>query len=55
MDELDLLQLGPLHRKTIEKTLFSMVTPEMSEVLESAEHANVKSILLMGIEVRPAI
>lgn len=32
-----------------------MVTPEMSDLLQSAEHANVKSVLLMGIEVSPII
>ena len=55
VDELDLSQLGSLHHKTIEKTLFSMVTPAMSDLLQSAEHANVKSILLTGIEVSPSL
>ncbi|KAI5124769.1 hypothetical protein M0805_005403 [Coniferiporia weirii] len=50
VDELDLRQLGPLHRRTFEKTLFSLLTPEMDEMLKSAEYSHIKSIVLMGIE-----
>jgi len=44
-----LASLGPLHLATIEKTLFSMATPEVLSLLD--KH-NFKSLVLFGIEVR---
>jgi hypothetical protein len=41
--------LGPLHLGTIEKTLFSMVTPEVKSILNANTH--IKSVVLVGIEV----
>ena len=49
--EIDLASLGPLHVGTVEKTLFSMITPEVHAALE---HHNAKSVIVMGIEVRSA-
>lgn len=46
--EIDLASLGPLHLGTVEKTLFSMVTPEVQALLQ--QH-NFKSVIVMGIEV----
>ncbi|KAH9030240.1 Isochorismatase hydrolase [Lactarius deliciosus] len=46
-DRIDLASLGPLHLATVEKTLFSMATPEVLSLLE--KH-NFKSLVLMGIE-----
>lgn len=40
--------LGPLHLGTFEKTLFSMMTPVVKDVLASR---SVKSVVLFGIEV----
>ncbi|KAI0786457.1 Isochorismatase-like protein [Abortiporus biennis] len=45
--ELDLTALGPLHLGTIEKTLFSMATPEVKKLLQER---NIKSVVLFGIE-----
>ncbi|KIP09837.1 hypothetical protein PHLGIDRAFT_85994 [Phlebiopsis gigantea 11061_1 CR5-6] len=45
--EVDLQSLGPLHLGTVEKTLFSMVTPEVISLLQ--EH-DLKSVIVMGIE-----
>ncbi|KLO16386.1 Isochorismatase hydrolase [Schizopora paradoxa] len=45
--ELNVGQLGSLHLKTVDKTLFSLVTPEVENVLRSR---SVKSAILMGIE-----
>ncbi|EJD01285.1 Isochorismatase hydrolase [Fomitiporia mediterranea MF3/22] len=42
--------LGQLHRKTIEKSLFSLVTPELDAIMKSMEYAHIKSVVLMGIE-----
>ncbi|PSS36855.1 hypothetical protein PHLCEN_2v1283 [Hermanssonia centrifuga] len=46
--EIDLQNLGPLHLGTLEKSLFSMVTPELEGLLR---HHNFKSVIIMGIEV----
>lgn len=46
--EVDLESLGPLHLCTVQKSMFSMVTPEVHALLQ--EH-NFKSIIVMGIEV----
>ncbi|KAJ7781613.1 Isochorismatase hydrolase [Mycena metata] len=44
----NLESLGSLHVATYDKTLFSMLTPEVLAFLESRPH--IKSIVLMGIE-----
>jgi hypothetical protein len=49
-DRIDLASLGPLRLGTIEKSLFSMATPEFLSLIDSHEF---KSLVLMGIEVRP--
>ena len=46
---IDLASLGPLHLATVEKTLFSMATPEVLSVLETN---NSKLLVFIGIEVR---
>ncbi|KAF8485339.1 Isochorismatase hydrolase [Russula ochroleuca] len=46
-DRLNLASLGPLHLGTVEKTLFSMATPEFLSVLKNRDF---KSLVLMGIE-----
>jgi len=45
--ELDMESLGSLHLGTIDKTLFSMLTPEVKTILDSR---NIKSVVLFGIE-----
>ncbi|KAH8118499.1 Isochorismatase hydrolase [Phellopilus nigrolimitatus] len=55
VDELDLAQLGSLHRKTFAKMLFSLVTPDVDEFLKMPEQSHVKSIVLMGIETHICI
>lgn len=52
MEHLNLAQLGSLHRTTIEKSLFSLVTPELDGLMKSAEYSHIKSVVLMGIEVK---
>lgn len=47
--ELDIASLGPLHINTIDKTLFSMLIPEIQEIFLTEKPLNV---VLMGIEVR---
>jgi len=47
--ELALSTLGPLHLGTFSKSLFSMITPEVSRVLAS-RLPPVKSVVLCGIE-----
>ena len=47
--ELDIDSLGPLYLGTIDKTLFSMLTPEVRTILAGR---NSKSVVLFGIEVR---
>jgi hypothetical protein len=47
--EIDLASLGPLHLATVEKTLFSMFTPEVESILQNG---NFKSVVIFGIEVR---
>lgn len=47
-DRLNLASLGSLHFTTIEKTLFSMATPEFLSVLHER---SLESLVLMGIEV----
>ncbi|KII95963.1 hypothetical protein PLICRDRAFT_34920 [Plicaturopsis crispa FD-325 SS-3] len=47
--EIALDQLGPLHIGTIEKTFFSMVTPELKSLLTNSRPAT-KSAVLFGIE-----
>ncbi|KAJ7047718.1 Isochorismatase hydrolase [Mycena alexandri] len=44
----NLESLGSLHAATYDKTLFSMLTPEVLAFLES--RPNIKSVVLMGIE-----
>ena len=51
--EIDLKSLGPLHLVTVEKTLFSMFTPEVKQLLESRK--NVRSIVLFGIETHVCV
>jgi hypothetical protein len=46
--EVDLASLGSLHLGTVEKSMFSMVTPEVQELLQKY---NFKSVIVMGIEV----
>lgn len=46
--EIELDTLGPLHLATVEKSMFSMLTPEIDAALK--QH-NIKSIIIMGIEV----
>jgi len=46
-DRIDLASLGPLRLATIEKSLFSMVTPELQALIGSHDF---KSFVLMGIE-----
>ncbi|KAH8996979.1 Isochorismatase hydrolase [Lactarius hatsudake] len=46
-DRIDLTSLGALHLATVEKTLFSMATPEVLSLLEKHDF---KSLVLMGIE-----
>ncbi|KAH9991457.1 Isochorismatase-like protein [Russula vinacea] len=46
-DRLGLASLGALHLGTVEKTLFSMATPEFLSVLKNRE---LKSLVVMGIE-----
>ncbi|PAV21120.1 Isochorismatase hydrolase [Pyrrhoderma noxium] len=50
VEELDFTQLGSLHRMTVEKSLFSLLTPEVGQLLLSVDHAHIKSVVLMGIE-----
>jgi hypothetical protein len=47
-DRIDLASLGALRLATIEKSLFSMVTPEFLSLIGSRDF---KSFVLMGIEV----
>ena len=47
--DIEISSLGPLHLATIPKTLFSMVTPEVKDILRNKSH--VKSVALFGIEV----
>jgi hypothetical protein len=48
-DRIDLASLGPLHLATIEKSLFSMATPDFLQLIGTHD---LKSFVLMGIEVR---
>ncbi|KAL5527539.1 hypothetical protein ACEPAG_6340 [Sanghuangporus baumii] len=50
VEQLDFTQLGSLHRQTIEKSLFSLVTPELDAFLKLEENTHIKSLVLMGIE-----
>jgi len=45
--ELDTAALGPLYLGSIDKSLFSMLTPEVKKVLQER---NIKSVVLFGIE-----
>lgn len=47
--DVDLASLGDLHIKTIDKTLFSMIVPEVRDILIAG--SNDKNVVLMGIEV----
>jgi hypothetical protein len=51
-DRLNLASLGSLHFATVEKTLFSMATPEFLSVLNKRP---LKSLVLMGIEVHHSL
>ncbi|EIW82471.1 Isochorismatase hydrolase [Coniophora puteana RWD-64-598 SS2] len=46
--EIDLKSLGSLHLATVEKTVFSMLTPEVKVLLDSRK--DVRSIVLFGVE-----
>jgi len=46
--EISIHSLGPLHLGTIEKSLFSMVTPEVKSIL--SQNVHIKSVMLFGIE-----
>ncbi|PBK73205.1 Isochorismatase hydrolase [Armillaria solidipes] len=50
---IDLESLGSLHVGTADKTLFSMLTPEVKDVLLSRPH--IKTVVLMGIEAHICI
>ncbi|KAJ4000543.1 Isochorismatase-like protein [Lentinula boryana] len=45
--DVDLASLGPLHRQTIDKTLFSMLIPEVQDLVAKL---GTTTIVLMGIE-----
>ncbi|KIM83890.1 hypothetical protein PILCRDRAFT_818906 [Piloderma croceum F 1598] len=51
--EIALDSLGPLLIGKLEKTLFSMVTPETKAIL--SDHSNVKSVVLFGIETQVCV
>ena len=51
MPELDVARLGPLHLGTFDKSLFSMVIPQIDAILK--EH-KFESVLIVGIEVSMA-
>lgn len=46
--DIDLASLGPLHVATVDKGLFSMLTPEVSALLH--DRVQVRSVVLFGIE-----
>ncbi|KAF9224337.1 Isochorismatase hydrolase [Gyrodon lividus] len=46
--EIDVASLGDLHVATVEKSLFSMLVPEVKALLRERPH--VKSVVLFGIE-----
>ncbi|KAF9076633.1 Isochorismatase-like protein [Rhodocollybia butyracea] len=46
--DVDLASLGDLHLRTIDKTLFSMIVPEVRDILIAG--SNDKNVVLMGIE-----
>ncbi|OJA07684.1 hypothetical protein AZE42_01878 [Rhizopogon vesiculosus] len=46
--DIDLTSLGPLHVATIDKGLFSMLTPEVKAILH--DRVQIKSVVLFGIE-----
>lgn len=50
--ELSSVPLGQLHLGTIDKTLFSMATPEVKSILEAR---SIKSIVLFGIEAHVCV
>ncbi|TFK74433.1 Isochorismatase hydrolase [Pluteus cervinus] len=45
---IDLLSLGDLHLGTFDKTLFSMLTADVKQLLDSRPH--IRSVVLFGIE-----
>ncbi|CAL1702069.1 unnamed protein product [Somion occarium] len=45
--ELDITSLGPLYLGAVDKTLFSMATPEVQKILAERD---IKSVILLGIE-----
>ncbi|KAJ3819056.1 Isochorismatase hydrolase [Lentinula raphanica] len=45
--DVDLPSLGNLHRQTLDKTLFSMSTPEVQQILRDL---HTRTVVLMGIE-----
>lgn len=47
--ELNVNELGPLHLGTFDKTLFSMIIPQIDLILKDG---HFKSVLILGIEVR---
>ena len=46
---LDLGELGDLHLGTFDKSTFSMVTPDIENILKS--RPTIKNVVLFGIEV----
>ncbi|KAH7888076.1 Isochorismatase-like protein [Phlebopus sp. FC_14] len=48
VSDIDVASLGDLHLATVEKSLFSMMTPEVKVLLR--ERPQVKSVVLFGIE-----
>jgi nicotinamidase-related amidase len=51
--DIEISSLGPLHLATITKTLFSMVTPEVKDILRNKSH--IKSVALFGIEAHVCV
>ncbi|EKM59581.1 uncharacterized protein PHACADRAFT_250173, partial [Phanerochaete carnosa HHB-10118-sp] len=50
--EIDLQGMGPLHLGTFDKSTFSMATPD---VMSTLQQHNIKSVILMGIELHICI
>lgn len=50
---LDLAPLGDLHLATLDKTLFSMLTEELSDILFSLPH--ITNVILVGLETQVCI